>query len=70
MLNVRDGINLLMMKIRPNRIIIKPADKGSIVVVMTPEFYWKICQLSLYIWTILLVLIWKQSFLDYRWKNH
>lgn len=47
--NVRDGINLLMMKIRPNRIIIKPADKGSIAAVMTPEFYWKMCQLSLYI---------------------
>ena len=47
--NVRDGINLLMMKIRPNRIIIKPADKGSIAAVMTPEFYWKMCELSLYI---------------------
>ena len=33
-----------MTKIRANEIIIKPADKGSIVVVMTPEFYWKMCQ--------------------------
>ena len=47
--NLRDGINLLMMKIRPNRIITKPADKGSIVFVMTPEFYSKMCQSSFYI---------------------
>ena len=42
--NLRDGLNSLMTKIRPNEIIIKPADKGSIVVVMTPEFYWTMCQ--------------------------
>ena len=33
-----------MTKIRANEIIIKPAYKGSIVVVMTPEFYWKMCK--------------------------
>ena len=33
-----------MTKIRPNEIIIKPADKGSIVVVMSSEYYWTMCQ--------------------------
>ena len=32
--NLRDGLNSLMTKIRSNEFIIKPADKGSIVVVM------------------------------------
>ena len=40
--NLRDGLNSLMTKIRSNKIIIKPADKGSIVVVMTSEYYWTI----------------------------
>ena len=40
--NLRDGLNPLMTKIRSNKIIIKPADKGSIVVVMTSEYYWTI----------------------------
>ena len=33
-----------MMKIRSNEIITKSVCKGSIVVVMTPEFYWTVCQ--------------------------
>ena len=33
-----------MTKIRSNEIIIKPADKGSIIVNMTPESYWTMCQ--------------------------
>ena len=33
-----------MTKIRSNEIIIKPADKGSIVVVMSSKYYWKMCQ--------------------------
>lgn len=37
--NLRDGLNSFMTKI-----ITKPADKGSIVVITTPEFYWKISQ--------------------------
>ena len=37
--NLRDGLNSFMTKI-----ITKPADKGSIVVITTPEFYWKMCQ--------------------------
>ena len=36
--NLRDGLNSLITKIRPNEIIIKPADKGSIVVLMTILF--------------------------------
>ena len=37
--NLRDGLNSLMTKIRSNKIIIKPEDNGSIVVVMIPEYY-------------------------------
>ena len=42
--SLRDGLNSLMTKIKSNEIIIKPADKGSIVVVMSSEYYWKMCQ--------------------------
>ena len=42
--NLRDGLNSLMTKIRSNEILIKPADKGSIVVVMSSEYYWAMCQ--------------------------
>ena len=42
--NLRDGLNSLMTKIRSNEIIIKPADKVSIVVVMSSEYYWTMCQ--------------------------
>ena len=42
--NLRDGLNSLMNKIRSNKIIIKPADKGSIVAVMSSEYYWTMCQ--------------------------
>ena len=42
--NLRDGLNSLMTKIRSNEIIIKPADKGAIVVVMSSEYYWTMCQ--------------------------
>ena len=41
---LRDGLDSLMRKIRSNKSIIKPADKGSVVVAMTPEYYWTICQ--------------------------
>ena len=36
--NLRDGLNLLITKIKPNEIIIKPVDKGSMVVLMTILF--------------------------------
>ena len=39
--NLRDGLNSLMTKIRSDEIIIKPADKGSIVVVMSSNAYLK-----------------------------
>ena len=42
--NLRNGLNSLMTKIRLNETMIKPEDKGSIVVVMTPEYYWTMCQ--------------------------
>ena len=42
--NSRDGLNSVMTKIKSNEIIIKPADKGSIVVVMSSEYYWTMCQ--------------------------
>ena len=40
---LRDELNSLMTKIRSNKILIKPADKGSIVV-MSSECYWAMCQ--------------------------
>ena len=42
--SLRDGLNSLMTKIKSNEIIIKPADKVSIVVVMSSEYYWIMCQ--------------------------
>ena len=42
--NLRDGLDPFITKIRSNEIIIKPADEGSIVVIMTPEFCWTVCQ--------------------------
>ena len=42
--NLRDGLNSLMTKIRSNEIGIKPADKASIVVVMSSQYYWTMCQ--------------------------
>ena len=43
--NLRDELNSLMTKIRSNEIIINPADKGSIVVVISSEYYyWTMCQ--------------------------
>ena len=42
--NLRDGLNSLMTKVRSNEIKIKPTDKGSIVVAMSPEYYWTMCQ--------------------------
>ena len=36
LINLRKGLESLLEKIDTNKIIIKPADKGSIIVVMTP----------------------------------
>ena len=43
LLNLRKGLELLLEKINTNKIIIKPAEKGSIIVVMTPKDYWNMC---------------------------
>ena len=32
------------MKIGNKEIIIKPADKGSIITIMSPDYYWNTCQ--------------------------
>ena len=42
--SLRDGLNSLMTKIRSNEIIIKHADKGSIIDVVSSEYYWAMCQ--------------------------
>ena len=43
-MNFREGLQLLLEKINTvNKIIIKLADKGSIIVVMTQKDYWNMC---------------------------
>ena len=42
-MHLRKGLELLLEKINTNKIIIKPADKGPIVVVMTPSDYRSMC---------------------------
>ena len=37
LMNLREGLKLLLEKVTTNKIIIKPADKRSIIVVMTPR---------------------------------
>ena len=37
LMNLREGLELLLEKVNTNKIIIKPADKRSIIVVMTPR---------------------------------
>ena len=39
LMNLRKDLELLLEKNNTNKIIIKPADKGSIIVVMTPKGY-------------------------------
>ena len=41
---LRDILNSLMTNIRSNEILIKLADKGSIVVAMSSEYYWAMRQ--------------------------
>ena len=43
LMNLRKGLELLLEKVNTNKIIIKPADKGSIIVVMAPKDYSNIC---------------------------
>ena len=41
--NFRKGLELLLEKVNTNKIIIKPADKGSIIVAMAPKDYCNVC---------------------------
>ena len=43
LMKLRKGSELLIEKINTNKIIIKTANKGSIIVVMTPKDYWNRC---------------------------
>ena len=40
---LRKRLDFLIWKIENKEIIVKPADKGSIIVVMSPDYYWNIC---------------------------
>ena len=40
---LRTALDSLMRKTSSNQLVIKPADKGSIIVVMSPQFYWDMC---------------------------
>ena len=42
-MNLRKGSELILEKINTSKIIIKQAEKGSIIVVMTPKDYWNMC---------------------------
>ena len=42
---LRKGKDSLIRKIETKEVIIRPADKGSIIVIMSPDYYWNICQL-------------------------
>ena len=41
--SLRDGLNSLIKRTTENEIVIKPADEGSIITVMSPEFYLNMC---------------------------
>ena len=38
-ISLRNGLNSLIKRITEKEIVIKPADKGSIITVLSPEFY-------------------------------
>ena len=42
-MNLRKCLELLLEKINTDKIIMKPADKGSIIVVMIPRDYYNMC---------------------------
>ena len=42
--SLRNGLNSLIKRTTENEIVIKPADKGSIITVMSPEFYLNMCE--------------------------
>ena len=41
---LRNGLNSLIKRTTGNEIVIKPADKGSIITVTSPEFYLNMCE--------------------------
>ena len=41
--SLRNGLNSLIKRTTENEIVIKPADKGSIITAMSPEFYLNMC---------------------------
>ena len=42
--SLRNGLNSLIKRTTENEIVMKPADKGSIITVMSPEFYLNMCE--------------------------
>ena len=42
--SLRNGLSRLIKRTIENEIVIKPADKGSIITFMSPEFYLNMCQ--------------------------
>ena len=42
--SLRNGLNSLIKRTTENEIVIKPADKGSVITVMSPEFYLDMCE--------------------------
>ena len=42
--SLRNGLNSSIKRTTENEIVIKPADKGSIITVMSPEFYLNMCE--------------------------
>ena len=42
--SLRNGLNSLIKRATENEIAIKPANKGPIITVMSPEFYLNICE--------------------------
>ena len=43
--SLRNGLNSFIKRTTANEIVIKPADNGSIITVMSPEFYLNICEM-------------------------
>ena len=46
--SLRNGLNSLIERTTKNEIVIKPADKGSIITAMSPEFYLNMCESHLW----------------------
>ena len=47
---LRKGLDSLISKIENKVIIIKTADKGSIIIIILPNCYWNMCQSHLQIY--------------------